>query len=69
MTREAEASEAVSSDEPAGMAAAAILVNEIEDVLEARMAVGEQCVARAAKIFCLSGRDSETACRRVTVRR
>lgn len=61
MTREADSIEAVCSDEPWGMAAAAILVSEIEDVLLARIAVGEQNVARSAKIFCFSASDSDTA--------
>lgn len=45
----------------AGMAAAAIEVREMEDVLEARIAEGGQKVARLAKILRLSGKDSETA--------
>lgn len=43
------------------MAAAAILVREMEEVLLARIAVGEQNVAKSAKIFCFSASDSDTA--------
>lgn len=43
------------------MAEAAILVREMDEVFEAKIAVGERCVARAPKIFCFSARDSLTA--------
>lgn len=41
---------------------AAKVDNEIEDVLLARMACGGRCVARLAKMACLMGSDSLTAC-------
>lgn len=61
-TLEAEAKSAVKALELLGIAAAAIEVNEIEEVLLAKIAVGDKWVAKEAKIFCFKGRFSDTAC-------
>ena len=50
-----------SGDVPRLTALAAIFDTEMLDVFVASMADGAQCSARSPKIFCLSGRDSDTA--------
>lgn len=60
-TLDADSKVAVEAFDPCGIAEAAIFVKEIELVLLASIHVGEQWVVRAAKMFCLSARDSDTA--------
>ena len=50
---------------PSGMVEAAIFVILIEDVFEARMALGDTSVDSSRKMLCFNGRFSETACYRV----
>ena len=47
------------------MVEAAIFVILIEDVFEARMALGDTSVDSSRKMLCFNGRFSETACYRV----
>ena len=61
-TLDADSRDALVAFDELGIAAAAIFESEMDDVLDARIAVGERWLARLAKIFCLSARDSLTAC-------
>ena len=50
------------ADCPSGIVAEAILVIEIDEVLEARIVSDGSSAASVRNIACLRGRDSETAC-------